>query len=272
MRTVKDILYNARWGISKGIEEADYSKLDYAADKIVEAKALIIIQDSDFEEPDRPNKSEDDHIVVEEIPNVKYTIPILKVVKGVKYKLRGNFKTNSGNFKAPTTHYTVSGGSEKSAISIVKYLAKKGLGAIVISHDGVGYIPEDFDFMKDVVYHAGSSSWNGRNGVSAHCVGLEFCSWGKLNSKTRKRANVIRSVEAKDNMKAGDYEAFTMKQENFWLNFHLWQADVNPEWKTDWMNGHDEISPSRKSDPGGSFSMSMPDARKLIGNIVDKWQ
>lgn len=260
-KEINDLLYTARWNIGEAIKKQDYhgQNLSNAVDLIAEAQA-----NSATEEPDRPNKTDEE---IDEIEKDKgYDIPKIVKVPGVKYKKRGRYKTQSGKAKGLLTHYTVSGGSEKSAIAIVKYLAKKGLGAIVISHDGVGYIPEDLDILKDVVYHAGTSSWKGSKGVSAYCIGLEFCSWGKLDSKTRSRAHAIRTVSAKDNMAAGDYEPFTAAQEKFWWDIHLWMADINPEFDVEWCVGHDEVSPGRKSDPGGSFSMTMPEARKMLAS------
>jgi len=40
--------------------------------------------------------------------------------------------------------------------------------------------------------------------------------------------------------------------------------DVNPEFRADWVAGHDEVSPGRKSDPGGSLSMTMPQFRYML--------
>ncbi|MCP3684525.1 MAG: hypothetical protein GY861_17810 [bacterium] len=261
MNKIKDLLYSARWGITKGIDESDYSKLDYAADKLIEAKALII--EEEFDEPDRPDTTE------QQINDLdKYEIPTIVKLPGIKYKKRGRYKTPSGFAKGLVVHYTVSGRTKRSARSIVNSLAKRGLGCMVMDEEGTIYIPDNFDIDEDVAYHAGPSQWKGKSGVSALCMGMEICNWGKLNSKTKPRADKIRKSKDNDNIKAGEYEEYTMLkgQEEALINFILWQADTNPEFDIEWIVGHDEcaVPKGRKSDPGASLSMTMPELRELI--------
>ena len=211
------------------------------------------------EEPERPATT------INEIEDRdKYDIPKIVIVPGIKFKKGGGYKTDTGFAKGLVVHYTVSGRTEKSARAVLNSLAKRNLGCMVMDGDGVIYIPPNFDLDEEVAYHAGDSSWKGKTGISRYCMGMEICNWGKLDSTTEKYADVIRTYEGEDNIKKGMYEAFTMTpgQEDSLRNFILWQMDKNPEFDLDWLVGHDEIAPTRKSDPGGSLSMSMPKYRE----------
>jgi len=44
-----------------------------------------------------------------------------------------------------------------------------------------------------------------------------------------------------------------------WLEYN-----GNGIFKLDFVLGHDEVAPSRKNDPGGSLSMTMPEFRKKL--------
>lgn len=258
MKKVNDHLYSARWAITEAIENGDYAKLDYATDKIVQAKADII----EPIEPDRPDETPD--------ISISYQIPKIVVVPGVRFKTHGHYKTSSGKAKGLVVHYTVSGSFASSAKAVLAYLAKKGLGCMVMDNQGVIYIPENFDLMKDVAYHAGSSSWKGKSGISAYCMGMEICNWGKLDNETKNYAKEIRSHNGKDNIIKGDYEPYTDVQEASLVNFIMWLADNNPEFSLDWLVGHDEICnpKGRKTDPGASLSMTMPEFRKHISGLI----
>ena len=253
---VKQCLYSARWAITQAIEYGNMEKLDYAADKILQAKSIYI----EPIEPDRPS----DPPPVEH----KYEMPKFVVVPGVKVKTHGHYRTNTGNAKGLVVHYTVSGGTVSSAKGVLSYLARKGLGCPVMGHDGTIYIPEGFDVLKDVAWHAGNSSWKGVSGLSRYCIGIEICSWGRLDKDTKPRAANIRTSKGEDNIVEGEYEAFTAKQEESLKNLVLWLADVNPEFDIEWLCSHDEISPGRKFDCGASLSSSMPQFRATMKALL----
>lgn len=188
--------------------------------------------------------------------------PTIVKVPGVKYKLRGKYKTPSGMPLGPLVHYTVSGRTAASARAVVKYLADQGLGALVMDENGIFYCAENYNFLKDVVYHAGVSTWQGKSGVSFYTVGIEICNWG--TDGDRRGAKDLRTVPARHNMKAGTYQMFTQKQEASLINFINYLKKMSPDFNTQWIVGHDEVSPNRKQDPGGSLSMTMPELRTLF--------
>lgn len=254
-KKVSDALFSARWGIAN-------KKYDYATEKVTEALVLLgaLPSSTPAEEPDRPD-------ITPPTTGKKFWEPKFKVVKGVKYKEHGKYKTPSGKYKGMTLHYTVSDSTPEAAQGVVRYLAKNGLGCMVMDKFGTIWIPEDFDVLRDVAYHAGTSSWKGKSGMSSYQCGMEVCNWGKLTatSKARvlKNGGKIRVVKASANMKAGEYEAYTEDQEREIHNFITWSKAVNEEFDVEWVAGHDEVAPTRKSDPGGSLSMTMPALRKM---------
>lgn len=251
---IKDSLFTARWAITEALDKNDYEKLDVAWDSIAQAKADIITGDI---EPDRPNKEPIDD------PNQAASVEFISL-PNVRYKLNGNFRTPSGRPKGVVVHYTVSGRQERNARGVVNYLAGKNLGAIVMDQDGKLYIPSNFDPMKHVVWHAGKSSWKGKSGVSQYCVGIEVCCWGRLDGTPRLQslATEKKFFKNEKNIVQGTYELFTEAQIRSLVNLIKFIAQDNPEFDKDWIVGHDEISPGRKQDPGGSLSMTMDEFRK----------
>lgn len=125
--------------------------------------------------------------------------------------------------------------------------------------------------------HAGTSSWPSvGSSVSSKFVGIEVICEGKVtkyadgtfgNGPSRKvPSSQIRYIEKKkDNMQAGYYQKFTPAQEKSLTKLILWLKWNNPSvFSLDNVVGHDEVAPTRKSDPGGSLSLSMPEYRKYL--------
>lgn len=200
----------------------------------------------------------------EEVPLLKSEDPIFKTVHGVKFKDRGNYKTDSGMFSGLVVHYTVSGNAPRG---VVNWLAGQGYGCMVMDYDGVIYVPEDFDVLRSWGYHAGVSKWNGRSSVSDVFAGMEICCWG-INSKYGQFRTVTRE---QGYVVAGTYQQYTEAQEKSLINFCLWAKKHNPEFSFDKICGHDETREQAghlgaKQDPGGSLSMTMPKLRELLKN------
>lgn len=192
-------------------------------------------------------------------PEINYEMPTIVRVPGIKFKTHGKFKTKTGKALGLLVHYAVSGNTAASAKGVLNYGAKKGLGFLTMDKDGIIYAPENFDFQTNVVYHAGKSSWKGKSGMSFYCIGMEVCCWGKDS-----KVGPFRKSKNNQNIKAGTYQAYTPRQEKALINFIKWQLDVNPEFSVDYVIGHDECAPTRKSDPGASLSMTMPAFRGLF--------
>lgn len=221
---------------------------------------------------------------------VKYKIPEIKYVD-VPMKARGKFKTKSGKAKGMIVHYTAGTQGSGSAISTLNNGVVNGYSYFCMDTEGVIHVPKSLGF-NSWGYHAGTSKWLGTSGVSQYLYGMEICCAGKLveikgklypyytfKNWSGKAADLkpgsvaipkekCRLVTAKDNMKQGWYLKYTDKQEEALKNFALWQLDINDEFKIEWIAGHDEVAPDRKSDPGGSLSMTMPEFRAMLRKSV----
>ncbi len=195
-----------------------------------------------------------------------YEVPRMVAITDVKFKKRGRYRNPKGKAEGLIVHYTVSGRTPRSAIAVMKYLASKGLGCMVMDEAGTIYYPEDFDIERDVAYHAGSSKHGSKTGMSLHCMGMEICNWGKLDGRTIKFADDTKLFKnKKDNITPGTYELYTPAQMEALENFIMWQLDVNENFSLDMVLGHDEVAGHRgKTDPGGSLGMTMPEFRERL--------
>lgn len=244
-KKVTDELFSARWGLKQGNHEYAYAKITSALEQLGALKPLP--EDT----VDRPDLTH--------VPEV-YEPPRFEKVPGVRFKEIGRYRTDSGMFAGLVVHYTVSGRTRKAAIGVLQYLAKNGLGCMVMDENGIIYVPEDFDVLRDAAYHAGKSSWGKYNSVSSVFAGMEVCCMGR-----RPNGPSVKSTdmhwEKTGNIAEGWYELFTPEQVKALDNFVAWASDHNPEFKIANLVGHDEVSPGRKTDPGGSLGMTMADYR-----------
>jgi N-acetyl-anhydromuramyl-L-alanine amidase AmpD len=125
--------------------------------------------------------------------------------------------------------------------------------------------------------HAGGSHWApvGYN-VSSSLVGINVECAGRLIADghgayrtawgTPVRPEVVRVVRAPDGNRApGAYLRFTAAQEEALVALLLWLKANNPAvFDLQCVAGHDEVSPGRQLDPGGSLSVTMPEFRRLL--------
>ena len=265
MSKIKDALYTARWALTEAIEKGKYNLLPTVVDRVAEAQALL----ADNSEPVAPVVPDDEPPKLPAIneSGAKFHEPKFVVVPGVKFKKWG-YKL--GAFIGLVVHYTVTLSDAKTAVGVLKGLAKRGLGCMVMDEDGVIYIPEGFNIFTDAAAHAGLSKWNGYTGLNSYFAGMEICNLGKLDATTKKKAKKIRVSKGEANIIKGEYEAYTEKQEAELANFILWAKSKNPKFQLANVCGHDEAraqagQPGGKSDPGASLSMTMPSFRKKIG-------
>ena len=69
-----------------------------------------------------------------------------------------------------------------------------------------------------------------------------------------------------DNQKRGFYHVYTALQEKTLVDTLFWLKDQSPEvFSFNYVLGHDEVSPNRKSDPGAALSRTMPEFREYFG-------
>ncbi len=182
---------------------------------------------------------------------------------------RGTYAT--GYPQGTVVHFTA--GRHNGLASALNY--QVGQGHLYFVIDENGNIGQNFS-LDSWGYHAGTSSYPGLSGsVSNELVGIEVQCAGKLAKQGSKyhtwfRTTVpeseVRAIpNKKDNQAQGYYEKYTEAQENALTTLILWLHKNNPSvFNLDLVVGHDEVSPGRKNDPGGSLSMTMPKYREYL--------
>jgi len=206
-----------------------------------------------------------------------YDIPTI-VDLPIDVRTQGKYKTRTGWARGCVVHYTA-GRSLRGRVdaeNTLRHLASSGLGCLVMDINGIIYKARN-QSLSDVAWHAGTSAWLGLTGISQYCIGMEICNAGQLDNFGKSwfgeqytEAQIRRIDAPKDNHKRGLWHKMTEAQEKSLVDFLLWQADVNPEFKLDWIIGHDECATplGRKSDPGASLSVTMPELRSLIAQKI----
>lgn len=178
-------------------------------------------------------------------------------------------------------HYTA-GRSSKGlvdAFSAIDWGIKKGYAFLTIANDGqlVQAHP-----LNEWGYHAGSSYWPGLGkSLSSKLIGIEVCNAGKLEPQKdgsykswygeKFTDEEVRYVGKNYGCPEGYYHRFTLEQEQaLWsLLVFLKENDPKGRFKFENVLGHHEVTStagdaSRKSDPGGSFSIQMDLLRRAL--------
>ncbi len=239
---------------------------NYFAAEASLARVQLQIREEQLIEPDRELSAAK--------PVAAYAVPAFLPVP-VKVETHGNYLTDNGQARGLVVHYTAgrfrNGGED--AANTLSDLAKRGFGCLVMDVNGVIY-KADNQKIDEIAWHAGKSGWLGATGLSRYCFGMEICNagrlsqdkdtWGQANWGEKIAKKDVRTVTEHANQRAGLYHQFTKAQERSLINFILWQLDTNPDFDLDWVIGHDECAPERKTDPGGSLSMTMPAFRTML--------
>ena len=150
-----------------------------------------------------------------------------------------------------------------------------GFAYLLIDDKGNVYQANSLDSWG---YHAGVSSWKSLgSGVSEFLVGIEITAAGKVTKvgesyqtwfKDVLKKDQVREVKAKDNVQAGIYQKYTDEQEKALIDLLIWLKDNNPDvFSFDLVLGHDEVAPTRKNDPGGALSCTMPEFREKLKKL-----
>lgn len=214
------------------------------------------------EEPDRPSESRPKpQQSTGEIENEEPEIVDLDV----RIPTHGRYLTRSGKARGVVVHYTAGHhGGKVGAERVLKGLAKRGLGCLVMDEDGVIYRGKNQD-IDEIAWHAGKSAWKGKTGISRYCIGMEIMCAGKLDKNNKSWFDkVYPDSEVRIDGRGERWHKYTKAQERSLKRFIAWQKEVNPEFDADWIVGHHEIAPKRKTDPGNSLSISMDSLRRMF--------
>jgi len=214
---------------------------------------------------------------------------------------RGKYLTNSGFPDGLVIHYTAGRGN---GLSNSEYARKQGLSYLVLDKDGTLWQGAPLDQWGYHAGKSSMKYKNRTvTSVSKYLIGVEVISAGMLfGAKNGKRidfssnpslidnydgqlygwwafhsngilkphqlpatpGSIVKYTEKKGNIKPGFYEKYTSEQMEGLYQLVYWLKGVNPDFSFDYILGHDEVSPDRKSDPGGSLGMSMANFRKSL--------
>lgn len=198
---------------------------------------------------------------------------------GLRMKTRGEYK--GGYPRGAVVHYTAGrfrGGVGK-AVDTIKGGIKNGFAFLCISYDGIVVQAHP---VQQWGYHAGKSLWKRLFGsVSDDLIGIEMNCAGKLEVKRGRYyswygeeipAENVRIVDKSYGCPAGAYHKYTPEQEAALVDLLLWLKKNDPtgRFDFDFVLGHHEVSGVkgigvwRKTDPGGSLSMTMTDFREFL--------
>lgn len=172
--------------------------------------------------------------------------------------------------------------ARRFAVNTAKLGTKNGHNYLVM--DVFGKVYQSRPLSKHG-YHAGKSYWPSvGHSVSSKFAGIEILSPGILTEKDGKfftwykqeiPAEYVREIPSQDENRAkGYYCAFSAEQEKSLKNLAIWMhknspfVDGKPSldkiFVYDNVVGHDEVSPGRKTDPGGCLSVNMKDFRRML--------
>ncbi len=228
-----------------------------------EAALFSELNEIDGEEPDRPSPSEE---------GKKALWYPLADTSGAAMKAQGTYA--KGYPEGAVVHFTAGrDDSESDAKGSADYGVSQGYAFFVIGPTGKVYqrLP-----LNKWGHHAGTSSYPGLgSSLSKKLVGIEVACAGKLDSNRKSwfgktyQADECRVVGAKENVQAGTYKKYTVAQEKALIELLVWLHKNNPEvFKIENVLGHDSIAPTRKNDPGGSLSMTIPELQKRLRAMV----
>jgi N-acetyl-anhydromuramyl-L-alanine amidase AmpD len=150
-------------------------------------------------------------------------------------------------------------------------IAEKQYGYFVIGMNGTVWQSLPINLWG---YHAGKAYHSRLNttDVSMRCVGIEICNAGLLENgvswfKERFPEEQIRTLkpgEYQNCKNGGQFLKYTLQQEEALEDLLLWLNTNSKDFSLENVYGHDEVAPSRKNDPGGALSVSMPAYREYL--------
>lgn len=184
---------------------------------------------------------------------------------------KNKVKFGSGLPDTVVIHYTAGGSADSSA----KYLAQNDIKAsahLVIGREGEIFQLVPFDTVS---WHAGRSSYGGRNGLNKYSIGIELDNAGVLErvgseykswfGRRYQPNDVVEAVHRNDS------------KPRFWHTYTQAQLEacrqvcslLIEKYKINLILGHEEIAPLRKQDPGPAFPLDRFRDSLLLQNRSD---
>jgi N-acetylmuramoyl-L-alanine amidase len=152
-------------------------------------------------------------------------------------------------------HYTA-GASAASSIKTLTTKSSKASAHIVIARDGTITQLVPFNIKA---WHAGKSEYNGRKNYNDFSIGIEIDNAGKLNLSSGKYTSWFGAEYDEKDV----YTHTEGNKQTYWHKYTIEQVEAVKNVCRALMNeycikellGHEEISPTRKIDPGKAFDM-----------------
>lgn len=162
-------------------------------------------------------------------------------------------------------HYTA-GASLESSVKTLGNPTAKASAHVVVGREGevVQLVPFD-----TVAWHAGASSWNGRNGLNRYSIGIEIDNAGVLQASGNdfvswfgRHYPADQVVTATHRNEARPRYWHLYSEAQITAVFELCALLIRHYGIRDIL-GHEEIAPSRKTDPGPAFPLDTLRSRLL---------
>jgi len=197
------------------------------------------------------------------------------VLKGTNVQPPVWSKNTSGKFEPglPDTvviHYTA--GPFKASLYTLTNPRVKASAHVLVDRDGTITQLVPFD---TIAWHAGSSSYQGRNGMNKYSIGIEIVNSGYLT----KSGNVFRSQFGSAYNPTDVIQAVHKNQTSpkYWHVYTEEQIQAVTELcrlliedkGIKHIVGHDDIAPMRKEDPGPAFPLKRLE-KQLLGDTRDE--
>jgi len=169
-------------------------------------------------------------------------------------------------------HYTA-GSSAESSVETLCDPKTKASAHLVIGRDGriAQLVPFD-----TIAWHAGKSTYRGRVGFNKYSIGIELDNAGRLTKsgggynawfgKTYAEADVVEAVHRNESTPAY-WHLYTEEQI---VIVHEVCVNLAATYRITSILGHEEISPSRKIDPGPAFPLDKLCERVLYRDRADE--
>jgi len=186
---------------------------------------------------------------------MKITDHMLVAEAGDKIKI--NLSPFAGPVIAPKfmiMHYTVTDGASSAVnwFKDTKNNTSKLAAHIVLDRDGT--IIQMIPFNKKCS-HAGSSNWNGVDGMNSVAIGIEIVNPGQVSAQFPQKASAVIKASHKNSplgAAPGTWFAYPQAQLDALYKLSKLILATYPAIKS--VLGHDDVSPIRKADPGPAFS------------------
>lgn len=186
---------------------------------------------------------------------------------GIDFKLSPNHsgKFAKGKLDTIIIHFTA-GSSRASSVSTLSNPQTKASAHLVIGRDKKITQLVPFD---TIAWHAGISAYQNRSGFNNFSIGIEIDNAGILTKNGDQYTSWFGKNYPKEDVFEGIHR--NRKKTEYWHKYTQWQIEMCEsicqqliaKYDIKYILGHEEISPTRKIDPGPAFPLDVFRTRLL---------